>query len=84
MADNRIQSRTLATLRDTLRPKLLSGELSVAGAAREAMPSMKGGMDRTDPMDKMDARIERQCHQHEHQAITPCQNHENRTTRTRR
>jgi type I restriction enzyme S subunit len=29
---NRIQSRTLATLRDTLLPKLLSGELSVAGA----------------------------------------------------
>jgi len=27
---NRIQSRTLATLRDTLLPKLLSGELSVA------------------------------------------------------
>jgi hypothetical protein len=25
------QSRTLATLRDTLLPKLLSGELSVAG-----------------------------------------------------
>jgi type I restriction enzyme S subunit len=29
---NRTQSRTLATLRDTLLPKLLSGELSVAGA----------------------------------------------------
>ena len=29
---NRIQSRTLATLRDTLLPKLLSGELSVAEA----------------------------------------------------
>jgi len=28
---NAIQSRTLATLRDTLLPKLLSGELSVAG-----------------------------------------------------
>jgi type I restriction enzyme S subunit len=28
---NRIQSRTLATLRDRLLPKLLSGELSVAG-----------------------------------------------------
>ena len=28
---NRIQSRTLATLRDTLLPKLLSGELSVKG-----------------------------------------------------
>jgi type I restriction enzyme S subunit len=31
--DNKQQSRTLATLRDTLLPKLLSGELSVAGAA---------------------------------------------------
>ncbi len=30
MADNDKQSRTLATLRDTLLPKLLSGELSVA------------------------------------------------------
>ena len=30
---NRIQSRTLATLRDTLLPKLLSGELSVAAAS---------------------------------------------------
>ncbi|HEY1173377.1 MAG TPA: restriction endonuclease subunit S [Verrucomicrobiae bacterium] len=30
MADNDHQSRTLATLRDTLLPKLLSGELSVA------------------------------------------------------
>ena len=29
--DNKQQSRTLATLRDTLLPKLLSGELSVAG-----------------------------------------------------
>ena len=29
---NRVQSRTLATLRDTLLPKLLSGELSVAAA----------------------------------------------------
>jgi type I restriction enzyme S subunit len=28
--DNKQQSRTLATLRDTLLPKLLSGELSVA------------------------------------------------------
>ena len=28
---NRTESRTLATLRDTLLPKLLSGELSVAG-----------------------------------------------------
>jgi type I restriction enzyme S subunit len=31
-ADNDHQSRTLATLRDTLLPKLLSGELSVAAA----------------------------------------------------
>ena len=33
---NRIQSRTLANLRDTLLPKLLSGELSVAGATHTA------------------------------------------------
>jgi type I restriction enzyme S subunit len=33
---NRTQSRTLATLRDTLLPKLLSGELSVAEASRNA------------------------------------------------
>ncbi|MDP1697809.1 MAG: restriction endonuclease subunit S [Xanthomonadaceae bacterium] len=33
---NRIQSRTLATLRDTLLPKLLSGELSVAAATCKA------------------------------------------------
>ena len=32
---NRIQSRTLATLRDTLLPKLLSGELSVANVKEE-------------------------------------------------
>jgi type I restriction enzyme, S subunit len=32
---NRIQSRTLATLRDTLLPKLLSGELSVAECQQE-------------------------------------------------
>ena len=32
---NRAQSRTLATLRDTLLPKLLSGELSVAGFSAE-------------------------------------------------
>jgi type I restriction enzyme, S subunit len=31
---NRAQSRTLATLRDTLLPKLLSGELRVAAAAK--------------------------------------------------
>ena len=30
------QSRTLATLRDTLLPKLLSGELSVRGETAEA------------------------------------------------
>jgi hypothetical protein len=29
------QSHTLATLRDTLLPKLLSGELSVAGVEKE-------------------------------------------------
>jgi type I restriction enzyme S subunit len=33
---NKEESRTLATLRDTLLPKLLSGELSVADAARTA------------------------------------------------
>lgn len=32
---NRIQSRTLATVRDTLLPKLLSGELCVREAAKE-------------------------------------------------
>jgi len=32
---NRIQSRTLATLRDTLLPKLLSGELSVADSTAD-------------------------------------------------
>ena len=32
---NRIQSRTLATLRDTLLPKLLSGELSITGLESE-------------------------------------------------
>ena len=31
---NELQSRTLATLRDMLLPKLLSGELSVAAAAK--------------------------------------------------
>jgi restriction endonuclease S subunit len=35
--ENTKQSRTLATLRDTLLPKLLSGELSVA-ALKESMP----------------------------------------------
>ena len=34
---NRIQSRTLATLRDTLLPKLLSGEVSVAEMEKEAV-----------------------------------------------
>jgi hypothetical protein len=34
---NSHESRTLATLRDTLLPKLLSGELSVA-ALKESMP----------------------------------------------
>ena len=50
------QSRTLATLRDTLLPKLLSGELSVAEASigsMVSMPSMKAGLDRMDPMDSM-------------------------------
>ena len=38
---NRIQSRTLATLRDTLLPKLLSGEIRVPQAAAlvEGQPS---------------------------------------------
>jgi hypothetical protein len=31
---NEVESRTLATLRDTLLPKLLSGQLSVAGIER--------------------------------------------------
>jgi type I restriction enzyme S subunit len=35
---NRAQSRTLATLRDTLLPKLLSGELSVAGGNSPDFP----------------------------------------------
>ncbi|MDN5752415.1 MAG: restriction endonuclease subunit S [Nitrosospira sp.] len=35
MAHNEEQSRTLATLHDTLRPKLLNGELSVAAGAEE-------------------------------------------------
>ena len=34
---NRIQSRTLATLRDTLLPKLLSGELSVADTLSKSL-----------------------------------------------
>lgn len=36
IAAARAESRTLATLRDTLLPKLLSGELSVDGFAKEA------------------------------------------------
>ena len=35
----RTPSRTLATPRDTLLPKLLSGELSVAGVERTVEPS---------------------------------------------
>ncbi|MFZ4682677.1 MAG: restriction endonuclease subunit S [Terrimicrobiaceae bacterium] len=35
MVSNERESRTLASLRDTLLPKLLSGELSVAGVARK-------------------------------------------------
>jgi hypothetical protein len=35
MEQNISESRTLATLRDTLMPKLLSGELSVAKAEME-------------------------------------------------
>jgi hypothetical protein len=35
MKNNQKQAHTVATLRDTLLPKLLSGELSVAGAAIE-------------------------------------------------
>ena len=34
---NEDQSRTLATLRDTLLPKLLSGELSVAEVEKEVL-----------------------------------------------
>jgi hypothetical protein len=51
------QSRTLATLRDTLLPKLLSGELAVGAALRESMlskesmASMPAGMDRMDAVD---------------------------------
>ena len=37
MTPNLHQSRTLATLRDTLLPKLLSGELSVAEMEKEAV-----------------------------------------------
>jgi type I restriction enzyme S subunit len=38
---NRTQSRTLATLRDTLLPNLLSGELSVAATDKEIFVSSK-------------------------------------------
>lgn len=54
------QSRTLATLRDTLLPKLLSGELAVGAAlqesilSKESMASMKAGMDTTEPMDRIE------------------------------
>ena len=41
---NRIQSRTLATLRDTLLPKLLSGDLSVAGATCKQDLQVQPGM----------------------------------------
>jgi len=34
---NLYQSRTLVTLRDTLLPKLLSGELSVAATDKESL-----------------------------------------------
>ena len=34
MSQRRIESRTLAALRDTLLPKLISGELRVKDAAR--------------------------------------------------
>ena len=39
---NRIQSRTLATLRDTLLPKLLSGELSVAATVAKSATVQTG------------------------------------------
>ncbi len=38
MSAHLYQSRTLATLRDTLLPKLLSGELSVAGGNPPEFP----------------------------------------------
>jgi type I restriction enzyme S subunit len=38
---NKQQSRTLATLRDTLLPKLLSGELSVAATDKESLSVQK-------------------------------------------
>ena len=41
---NRIQSRTLATLRDTLLPKLLSGELSVAESTGNRDLQVQPGM----------------------------------------
>lgn len=41
--DNKQQSRTLATLRDTLLPKLLSGELSVANVAQNIQPEAVSG-----------------------------------------
>jgi len=44
---NRIKSRTLATLRDTLLPKLLSGELSVAEATGNRDLQVQPGMPKT-------------------------------------
>ena len=41
---NTAQSRTLATLRDTLLPKLLSGELSVAAATGNRDLQVQPGM----------------------------------------
>jgi type I restriction enzyme S subunit len=41
---NSEQSRTLATLRDTLLPKLLSGELSVAEATGNRDLQVQPGM----------------------------------------
>jgi type I restriction enzyme S subunit len=41
VANNESQSRTLATLRDTLLPKLLSGELSVAATDKESLSVQK-------------------------------------------
>jgi type I restriction enzyme S subunit len=41
MVSNERESRTLATLRDTLLPKLLSGELSVAATDNESLSVQK-------------------------------------------
>jgi type I restriction enzyme S subunit len=40
MEQNLSESRTLATLRDTLLPKLLSGELRVGDAAQQLEKAM--------------------------------------------